>query len=747
MWLSSSFAATNLLATVLILAGHSTAIASIPDSLNSWLEAHPIPTQSAGTTKITVSNRTLSRSQENAQRNRCPNTCDAAGFNPNNWTVYHDANRLGSYDQPMILSFALYNSLDNPLTHAKSMQIAFKESTTTGSLDDFTTASQQLRRYLAQKESDCGETISFAYSGSAAVGIYAGSGVQNISASVLADFITQVQSSSISESVLVQLCSGNNRSSRYSLGIIANADADLAFVQNAFGGMAEYHSIYPSSTLCSSLAAGQHVCSSEGTLPDYSPSAYTNGTCYTYLVVSDDSCSTLAASYSLTEDIIEGYNNNIWGWIGFDDLQAGQNMYLSSGNAPMPAILTNAVCGPQFPGTITIPSGTNLSLVNQCPLNACCDIWGQCGITDEFCTITQSPTGAPGTAAKGTNGCISNCGPSIIVGDTPAEYMNVGFFEGFNTDRPCLNPPLSSLDLTPYTHIVMSFAAITADFDIDISSTQSSFDDFIFLTGFKKIISIGGWSFLTDASTYNLFREAVTPTNLETFAENIATFLTEYDLDGVNIDWEYPAELDILGIPVGAMDDGVYYALFLDELAVKVSSGMQISVCAPSSFGIFKGCPYEGCLRSDVNLTETLSALSMITKSGVASSKIVIGVTSYGRSFQMAEAGCYTENCAITGPDSGAYAGTCTETLGYIGNAEINGIIYTNGSVLSASGEEIAIRTTPLTYIDNSSYSNIIVYDDNQWIGYMDDENKAARKILYKAYNLGGVAELHGRDI
>ncbi|KAI9643280.1 hypothetical protein NHQ30_007897 [Ciborinia camelliae] len=890
MWHTSSFAVAQIAATVLLLAGGSTAIANIPDSLSSWLEANPVPTQLAGTTRITASNRTLSRSQINAQRNRCPNTCDNAGFNPNNWTVYHDVNRLESCDQPMILNFALYNSLDNPLTHAsiqscvaeyaadtttatascplrgnstqvqESIQIAFNKSATTGSLDDFTTASQQLQRYLTHKESDCGETITFAYSGSAVVGIYAGSGVQNISTSVLADFITEVQSAGISESVLVQLCSGTNRSSRYSLGIIANADADLAFVQNAVGTWAsgncvtsydssetwqnitlslptsysnatflsakatstnaanstfvarylaprasasstaecttveivaddtcatlatecgitaaEFTDYNPSSTLCSSLVAGGHVCCSEGTLPDYSPSAYTNGTCYTYLVVSGDSCSALAASYSLTEDIIESYNNNTWGWMGCDDLQAGQNMCLSSGSAPMPAVLANAVCGPQVPGTITVPSGTNLSLLNGCPMNACCDIWGQCGITDEFCTITESPTGAPGTAAKGTNGCISNCGTSIIVGDAPDNYINVGFFEGFNTDRPCLNSPLSSLDLSSYTHIVMSFAVITDDFDIDISSIQSSFDDFISLTGFKKIISIGGWSFSTDPSTYDLFREAVTPTNMVTFAENIAAFLTEYDLDGVNIDWEYPGEPDIPGIPAGTTDDGAYYAIFLDELSVKVSSGMEISVCAPSSFWYLQGflieamsdmidyvvfmtydlhgqwdyghnysdpgCPYEGCLRSHVNLTETISALSMITKAGVASSKVIIGVSSYGRSFQMAEAGCYTENCAITGPDSGAYAGTCTETPGYIGNAEINGIIYTNGSVLSASGESIAITTTPLTYLDNISYSNIVVYEDTQWIGYMDDENKAARKILYEAYNLGGVAD------
>ena len=71
-------------------------------------------------------------------------------------------------------------------------------------------------------------------------------------------------------------------------------------------------------------------------------------------------------------------------------------MCLSTGNPPMPAEITNAVCGPQVPGTKAPTDGTALADLNQCPLNSCCDRWGQCGITAEFCTPSKSPTGAPG---------------------------------------------------------------------------------------------------------------------------------------------------------------------------------------------------------------------------------------------------------------------------------------------------------------------------------------------------------------
>lgn len=86
------------------------------------------------------------------------------------------------------------------------------------------------------------------------------------------------------------------------------------------------------------------------------------------------------------------------------------------------------------------------------------------------------------------------------------------------------------------------------------------------------------------------------------------------------------------------------------------------------------------CLRSHVNLTETINALSMITKAGVPSNMIAVGVSSYGRSFQMETAGCCTEQCTYSGPDSGAYPGQCTNTAGYISNYEIDQILTENPS-------------------------------------------------------------------
>jgi chitinase len=235
----------------------------------------------------------------------------------------------------MLLDFALYNSLDNPLTSQtirsctasfatgagnasnatndtlclpngnltqvqESLQLAFNETSTPGSVDDFEAASQQLAGFLAQQEPMCNDTIAFTYSNSVAVGIFAGSGVQGIPASVLQQFTAQVMSSGISESALVQLCAANNRSSKYSFGIIANAQNDIGFVQDAVATWASGKCI----TTYDSAEAWQNITLSIPGLLSQSNSTYSNSTlasrsasrlgkrddCSTIQVVSGDTC-------------------------------------------------------------------------------------------------------------------------------------------------------------------------------------------------------------------------------------------------------------------------------------------------------------------------------------------------------------------------------------------------------------------------------------------------------------------------
>lgn len=66
------------------------------------------------------------------------------------------------------------------------------------------------------------------------------------------------------------------------------------------------------------------------------------------------------------------------------------------------------------------------------------------------------------------------------------------------------------------------------------------FEDFKKLTGVKKIMSFGGWSFSTDYDTFPIFRQGVTAAQRQTFATNVAKFAVDNNLDGLDFDWEYP---------------------------------------------------------------------------------------------------------------------------------------------------------------------------------------------------------------
>ena len=65
--------------------------------------------------------------------------------------------------------------------------------------------------------------------------------------------------------------------------------------------------------------------------------------------------------------------------------------------------------------------------------------------------------------------------------------------------------------------------------------------------------------------------------------------------------------------------------------------------------------------------------------------------------------------------DSQAEKGPCTQTGGYISNAEIEAIITESPGRVNQH------------FLDDTSNTNILVYDDTQWVGYMDSAVREAR--------------------
>ncbi|KAK4186790.1 hypothetical protein QBC35DRAFT_464390 [Podospora australis] len=526
------------------------------------------------------------------------------------------------------------------------------------------------------------------------------------------------------------------------------------------------------SDLCANIYKGTPVCCSAGTFPDIIPKKNSDGTCAKHRVVADDTCKTLAAYNRITVDDIEDWNKDAgtWGWYDCDKLLIDTYICLSAGKAPLPFPQKGAVCGPTKEDSKLPEGDKELKDLNPCPLNACCNVWGQCGISGDFCTEKKSSSGNPGTSGL-RNGCVSSCGMDIVnKGPEVKPFGRIGYYETWNFNRECLWQHIenSNTDGT-YNIIHWAFAEIdTKDWTVKIVDQFNQWEKFKEGEAGKvqRVISFGGWGYSTEPETYDILRQAMSPANRNTFAKNVAKFLDTEGLEGVDFDWEYPGNTDIEGAEGNPADVGNYLKFLTIMKSELAGTGRTLSIAAPASFWYLKpfpikqmavlldyivfmtydlhgqwdagnehaidGCPAGNCVRSHVNLTETTWTLSMITKAGVPPSKIYVGESSYGRSFKLAQANCEGFQCVFLGDrkDSQAAPGRCTGQGGYIANAEIDEIIKLSGPNQIKS------------FHDHASNSDILVYGDGtEWVAYMTPTTKRTRRDHWKSMGFAGTID------
>ncbi|POS72224.1 killer toxin subunits alpha/beta [Diaporthe helianthi] len=186
-----------------------------------------------------------------------------------------------------------------------------------------------------------------------------------------------------------------------------------------------------------------------------------------------------------------------------------------------------------------------------------------------------SETGNPGTAAPNTNGCVQNCGMDIVKhGPPPPSFIKVGYYEAWNRERPFGVGPGRFVDVFEQFKTLKGPKLRRCFKRLGIKLVKSK------MPAGKTV------SFAALASYWYLKQFFI-----EEIAE-VVDYRVTYDFHGqwnYDNDWTQP------------------------------------------------GCK-GNCLRSHVNYTETLSALALVsTKDGVPSHKVILGVSSYGGSFQMTD--------------------------------------------------------------------------------------------------------------
>ncbi|KAF8742164.1 hypothetical protein RHS02_03328, partial [Rhizoctonia solani] len=492
---------------------------------------------------------------------------------------------------------------------------------------------------------------------------------------------------------------------------------------------------YNSKLDCSKLAPGQWVCCSSGTLPSRRPSQNADGSCYAIDVVDGTTCTGVSATYDITMDEINKWNQKTWRWTGCGGLQPGMRICGSTGTPPLPKTNSSIPCGLESPGN------------KECPLNGCCGKWGYCGITEDFCTVNK--TGAPGT------GCQSNCkllSEFDNVGKATANPGRniIGYYSNWAAHRSCDGVPNTVLpaqrprDLDPFsfTHIVYSFAYISRG-DWKLTTTQSDDDELIKeLQGLKKqnpnlktMWAVGGWAF-NDPPYQDIFSTMTrTSSSRAAFIKNVLNQLSSYGFDGIDIDWgefsKYP------GTERGGVEaDGKNFLLLMKELqaAIKASGKrVEVSFTAPASYWYLQQFPIKdlqeytdwiNLMTYDIHgswdikfntgvlphtaIPEVNQAVNMMLKAGVRMGKINLGIGFYGRSFTLANPSCNVGGCPMSGPGT---PGPCTKGEGFLSYGEINHLIKSRG----------------LKPEYNATSQTMTLKYDNQWIGYENPDTIAKK--------------------
>jgi hypothetical protein len=264
-------------------------------------------------------------------------------------------------------------------------------------------------------------------------------------------------------------------------------------------------------------------------------------------------------------------------------------------------------------------------------------------------------------------------------------------------------------------------------------------------------IALGGWTYNDPGPTQSTFSDLARSDEAQkTFFRSLISFLATYDLDGVDIDWEYPGPHDIVERG-GREEDFENFPKFLKNLkeALKSSGSRDgLTITIPGSYWYLqyfdivelekhvdwfnvmsydlhgawdRGNKWTGnFLNAHTNLTEIKEALDLLWRNDIDPENVVLGLAFYGRAFTATTIACLDPGCTF---ESAANKGLCSRENGILLYSEIMEFI-----------DEHSL--TPKHYEDEAVK---VVYWGDQWVGYDDQETLKQKLDFALGQCLGGV--------
>ncbi|CAH1376594.1 unnamed protein product [Tenebrio molitor] len=303
------------------------------------------------------------------------------------------------------------------------------------------------------------------------------------------------------------------------------------------------------------------------------------------------------------------------------------------------------------------------------------------------------------------------------------------------------------------THIIYAFATLKDNKLTEANDKDPDMYDRVVALreknpDLKVLLAIGGWAFGSTPFkelTNNVFR-------MNQFVYDAIEFLREFQFNGLDVDWEYPR---------GA-DDRAAYVNLLKELRMAFegeakTSGqprLLLTAAVPASFEAiaagydvpeiakyldfvnvmtydFHGqwertvghnsplFPLESATSYQKKLTVDYSAREWV-KQGAPKEKLMIGMPTYGRSFELVN----TTQFDIGAPASGGGTpGKYTSEAGFMSFYEICDFLHEDNTTLVWDNEQ----QVPFAY------------RGNQWVGFDDERSLKTKMAWLKEEGFGGI--------
>jgi len=232
-----------------------------------------------------------------------------------------------------------------------------------------------------------------------------------------------------------------------------------------------------------------------------------------------------------------------------------------------------------------------------------------------------------------------------------------------------------------YTHLVYAFASIAKDFTVQgwkgvdseelprmkrMNALKNTHP------GLKTLIGVGGWTHNDKDSElcWRFSDAAATAANRRTFANSVLKFLKRHNFDGIDFDWEYPADKD----RCGRDEDKTNYALLVETVRQKLDSdkpGYLLTMAVPINterlmagynlpslardLDFFNVMAYDiagywcDLVGSHSDMRHIRDVIPYFLSEGVPSSSIVLGLGAFGRTFSLSNKKCTDVGCPFNG--------------------------------------------------------------------------------------------------